>query len=149
MRSPIVRPEIGRSRPTPAGFFQGDVRSANLTAGETEVELMSVWFSAGSRTNIHKHPTEQVLIVTEGEIAIAIGTHRYLLQPQEMTVVPKDVWHWHGATPHGPGAHLSIKPRPDPGDWNNAPAADQSEYDAYDDWDTWLEGLTSNDRARR
>jgi quercetin dioxygenase-like cupin family protein len=141
VQPPILHALRAVSHPAPAGFFQGDVRSANLTEGSTDVELMSVWFAAGSRTNSHTHPTEQVLIVTEGEIALAIGTQRYLLQPGEMVVVPKEVWHWHGATPHGNGTHLSIKPNPAPGQWNDPPPPDRAEFDAYDDWDSWIEGL--------
>lgn len=138
---PILRAFIGQSHPAPAGFFQGDVRTADITHRQTETELICAWFQAGSRTNSHRHPTEQVLIVTEGEIAVAIGAVRHLLQPGEMIVIPKDVWHWHGATPYRDGAHLSIKPNPAPGDWNDAPFADQAEFDAYDDWDAWLAGL--------
>jgi quercetin dioxygenase-like cupin family protein len=138
---PILRALVARSRPAPAGFFQGDVRTADLTRGTTEVEFICAWFKTGSRTNSHRHPTEQVLIVTQGEIAVAIGTERHLLQPGDSIVIPKDVWHWHGATPRRDGAHLSIKPNPAPGDWNDPPPAEQAEFDAYDDWDDWLEGL--------
>lgn len=140
MHSQILRAWKARSQPSPPDHFEGPVRNHNITAGQTDVEVLSVWFPAGGRTNCHTHPTDQLLIVTEGEIAVGIGSSRYLLRAGEMIVIPRDVWHWHGAAPHRDGCHLSIKPHA-PGDWGEPPAADQAEFDAYDDWDLWLQGL--------
>ena len=146
MHSRILRAEKARSRPSAADQFQGAVRNHNITADQTKLQVLSVWFPAGSRTNPHTHPDDQLLIVTEGEIAIAIGRQRFLLQPGELMVIPKDVWHWHGATPYQDGCHLSIKQHA-PGEWGTPPPEDQAEFEAYGDWGTWLEGV-GNARPR-
>ena len=136
----VLRAWKGVSRPAaePAHFV-GAVRQHDLTAGQTEQQILGVWFPAGARTILHAHPVDQVLQCFEGEIAVAIGTARRLLSPGELIVVPKDVWHWHGATPVADGAHFSIKPHADT-TWSGAPAAEQAEYDAYADWARWLAG---------
>ncbi len=135
-----LRPSRALSRPSPAENFQGDVRNHNVTGGETEIEVLSVWFPAGGRTNCHTHEVDQLLVVTEGEIAVGVGPLRRLLSPGEMVVIPASVWHWHGATPYGEACHLSIKP-PSASDWGTPPAEDQVEFAAYDDWDLWVQGL--------
>ena len=121
--------------------FSGGVRQHNLTAGQTEQQVLGVWFPAGARTILHKHPVDQLLHCFEGEIAVGIGTERRLLSPGELIVIPQDVWHWHGATPLGDAAHYSIKPHADT-TWSGAPAAEQAEYDAYVDWPRWLAGVS-------
>ena len=137
----VLRASKGVSRPAAEPeHFVGAVRQHDITAGQTEQQVLGVWFPAGARTILHRHPVDQVLHCFEGEIAVAIGTERRLLSPGELIVVPKDVWHWHGATPVADGAHFSIKPHADT-TWSGAPAAEQAEYDAYAEWARWLEGL--------
>ena len=136
----VLRAEKARSKPSPARDFVGGVRNHNITEDKTDVQLLSVWFPAGGRTNPHTHPNDQLLIATEGEIAVGIGRRRLLLAPGEMVVIPKDVWHWHGATPLGDGCHLSVKPH-GPGEWGVPPPEEQAEFDAYADWDAWLAGV--------
>ena len=135
-----LRAEKARSKPSPAEQFVGAVRNHNITQDQTDKQVLSVWFPAGGRTTPHTHPDDQLLIVTEGEIAVGIGTRRLLLKPGEMVVIPANVWHWHGATPHLAGCHLSIKQHA-PGDWGTPPPEDQAEFAAYDDWESWLAGV--------
>jgi len=140
MHSNILRASKALSQPSPSENFQGAVRNQRLTAGETELEVLSVWFPAGGRTNCHTHAADQLLLVTEGEIAVGIGTLRKILHPGEMIVVPASVWHWHGATPQREACHLSIK-APSASDWGEPPAQDRAEFAAYDDWELWTEGI--------
>lgn len=137
----ILRATKALSRPSPAANFQGSVRNHNVTEGETEIEVLSVWFPAGGRTNCHTHAVDQVLLVTEGEIAIGIGADRKLLRVDEMIVIPAGLWHWHGATPFLDACHLSIKVRSE-SDWGEPPAADRAAFDAYADWELWLQGVS-------
>ncbi len=136
-----LRPSRALSRPSPAENFQGAVRNHAVTGAETEIEVLSVWFPAGGRTNCHTHAVDQLLVVTEGEIAVGVGSLRRLLVPGEMIVIPAGVWHWHGATPLRDACHLSIKPH-SASDWGTAPPEDQAEFAAYDDWDRWVQGVT-------
>lgn len=141
MTTPVLRATKALSQPSPAANFKGLVRNHKLTGSETEIEVLSVWFPAGGRTNCHTHAVDQLLLVTEGEIAVGIGTERELLRVGEMIVISAGVWHWHGATPHLDACHLSIKP-PSASDWGEPPAADRAEFAAYDDWELWVQGIS-------
>jgi quercetin dioxygenase-like cupin family protein len=141
MTPSVLRATKALSLPSPAANFQGAVRNHRLTDAESGVEVLSVWFPAGGRTNCHTHAVDQLLLVTEGEIAVGIGTERKLLRVGEMIVIPADVWHWHGATPYLDACHLSIKP-PSGSDWGEPPAADRAEFAAYDDWELWVQGIS-------
>lgn len=132
----VLRAFKGLSLPADQANFTGAVRQHAVTGGDTEHHIVAVWFPAGARTILHHHPVDQLLVCFEGEIAVAIGKERRLLVAGEMLVVPKDVWHWHGATPHADGAHFSIKPH-GPTTWGGAPAEEQLEFDAYVDWAGW------------
>ena len=137
----ILRATKALSRPSPAANFQGSVRNHNVTGGETEIEVLSVWFPAGGRTNCHTHAVDQLLLVTEGEIAVGIGVDRKLLRVDEMIVIPAGLWHWHGATPYLDACHLSVK-APSESDWGEPPTADRAAFDAYDDWERWVQGIS-------
>jgi quercetin dioxygenase-like cupin family protein len=141
MTPSVLRATKALAQPSPAANFQGLVRNHKLTDQESGIEVLSVWFPAGGRTNCHTHAVDQLLLVTEGEIAVGIGTERKLLRVGEMIVIPADVWHWHGATPHRDACHLSIK-APSASDWGEPPAADRVEFDAYSDWERWVEGVS-------
>ncbi len=141
MTPSILRPTKALSRPSLAANFQGSVRNHNVTGGETEIEVLSVWFPAGGRTNCHTHAADQLLLVTEGEIAVGVGAERKLLRVGEMIVIPAGIWHWHGATPHLDACHLSIK-APSESDWGEPPAADRAAFDAYGDWELWVQGIS-------
>lgn len=91
--------------------FTGDVTLKRLVwAGDSaEVELLGVWFSAGARTKPHIHDVDQVLHVLEGTCAYGDENGVILVPAGEIFTVPKNVWHWHGATPDAPMMHLSIR----------------------------------------
>ena len=141
MMTHVLRATKELSQPSPPENFQGAVRNHKLTDAESEIEVLSVWFPAGGRTNCHTHAVDQLLVVTEGEIAVGIGTERKLLAVGEMILIPAGIWHWHGATPHLDACHLSIKP-PSASDWGEPPAADGAEFAVYDDWELWVQGIT-------
>lgn len=136
----VQRPWKAASKAAKPENFTGAVRQHNITQGETQHEILGVWFPAGARTILHTHSADQLLQCFEGEIAVAIGAERRLLVPGELIVIPKDVWHWHGATPLGDAAHFSIKQYSET-TWGGAPAGEQAEFDAYADWAAWVAGV--------
>ena len=140
MHGHIISSWKAKARPADPANFTGAVLQHNITGTSTEVQLLGVYFPAGARTIIHTHPTDQLLQCIDGEIAVGIGKQRLLLRPGEMVIIPKGVWHWHGATPLGDAAHYSIKPHAET-NWGGAPAEEQAEFDAYDDWATWVAGV--------
>lgn len=91
--------------------FLGDVTLKRVVwAGDSpDLELLAVWFGAGARTRPHIHDADQVLHVTEGICAYGDENGVTLVNAGEVITIPAGVWHWHGATPHAPMSHISIR----------------------------------------
>ena len=75
-----------------------------------------VSFQPMARTNWHKHPGGQMLLVTEG---IAFyqergGKKRVLHKGEAVTCSP-NVEHWHGASPDGLMTHITVGPNTEKG----------------------------------
>ena len=71
--------------------------------------LGSVTFEPGARTNWHKHPKGQVLIVTESEGWYQErGKAAQPLKKGDVVNIPENVEHWHGASAHSPLVHIAI-----------------------------------------
>lgn len=102
--------------------FVGDVTLKRLVWQEDshEVELLGVWFSAGARTKPHVHTVDQVLVVLEGTCAYGDEQGVTLVKQGEILTVPAGVWHWHGATPHAPMMHISVRKQGHSTDWQVA-----------------------------
>ncbi|MBM3449582.1 MAG: cupin domain-containing protein [Armatimonadetes bacterium] len=131
-----LRPSRALAKPADrASDFSGPVAMHRMHEPATErgVEVFAVYFDAGSRTRPHVHEMDQVLQGVEGTCVVAAETDKLLLRPGEMMLIPGGVWHWHGATPHGPACHLSIK-RAGPTDWN-PPAKN---------WATYMDGVADS-----
>lgn len=99
--------------------FSGDVTLKRLVWGEDskEVELLAVWFSAGARTHPHTHTVDQVLLIMEGTCACGDENGVTLANAGQVVTVPAGTWHWHGATPHSPTMHISVRKQPNSTDW--------------------------------
>ena len=121
--SPHLRPD----------WFSGRVYVHALNEGSepSDLEILAVYFDAGSRTKPHTHATEQLLYFLEGEGVVADRTDRRRYVPGGLTVIPAGEWHWHGATPEVATCHLSIRP--------GGPSAWPPEV-AMEDWETYMEG---------
>jgi quercetin dioxygenase-like cupin family protein len=83
-----------------------------LTDGDetADLEILAVYFDAGSRTKPHTHSTEQPLYFLEGEGVVADRADWLRYLPGGMAVIPAGEWHWHGATLDRATCHLSIRP---------------------------------------
>jgi quercetin dioxygenase-like cupin family protein len=95
----------------PASYFTGNAWLKMLvTADEqTNCSIGDVKFEAGARNNWHTHPSNQILIVTEG-----IGYYQEEGSPiREIRVgdvvnVMPGIKHWHGASPNSKFSHFAI-----------------------------------------
>lgn len=106
--------------PARADYFEGRVRMQELYQPDRdgeESELVAVFFDAGARTTPHTHESTQVLQVVSGRCVVVIENERRVAETGEFVIVPRGVWHWHGATRDGPAAHISIK-LPGRTDWS-------------------------------
>jgi quercetin dioxygenase-like cupin family protein len=95
-----------------AEYFGGQVRMQELYRPDRdgeESELTAVFFDTGARTTPHTHESAQVLQVISGRCQVVIEEERRIVEPGDFVIVPRGVWHWHGATREGPMCHISIK----------------------------------------
>ena len=96
----------------PAEWFTGTVRIDPLhsVAEPSRVSCASVTFEPGARTNWHRHPLGQTLIVTsgcgwtqcEGETVVEI-------RAGDVVWCPPNHKHWHGASPTTAMTHIAIQ----------------------------------------
>ncbi len=106
--------------PAQPDYFDGRVRMQELYQPDRdgeESELVAVFFDAGARTTPHTHESTQVLQVITGRCLVVVENERRVAEAGEFVIVPRGVWHWHGATPEGPMCHISIK-LPGRTNWN-------------------------------
>jgi quercetin dioxygenase-like cupin family protein len=69
----------------------------------------NVTFEPGARTNWHKHPGGQILLVTEGMgYYQEKGKSAQLLQKGDIVKIPPHEEHWHGAAPDCGLTHIAI-----------------------------------------
>jgi quercetin dioxygenase-like cupin family protein len=130
-----IRPSRERALPHPhPEWFSGPVFVHAMTDGQesTDLEVLAVYFDAGSRTKPHTHATEQLLYFLEGEGVVADQTGRKRYGPGGMAVIPAGVWHWHGATADHAASHLSIRPGGGSAWPPDVP---------MQDWETYMDGI--------
>lgn len=104
-------------------FNQGEINPYNkFFTGTTYLNMLvtkdemwnssigNVTFEKGARTNWHKHSGGQILLVTAGEGRYQEkGKDVQVLKAGDVVKIPKDVIHWHGASPDSDFAHISIE----------------------------------------
>lgn len=95
----------------PADYFTGNawVKSLIVPDDVTNCTISDVVFEPGARNNWHIHPSNQILIVTEG-----VGyyqeegsTIREIRVGDVINVLP-GIKHWHGASANSRFAHTAI-----------------------------------------
>jgi quercetin dioxygenase-like cupin family protein len=93
-------------------YFDGRVRMQQLYQPDRdgeESELVAVYFDAGARTTPHTHESAQVLQIVYGRCVVVTEAERRFATAGEFVIIPRGVWHWHGATPGEAMCHISIK----------------------------------------
>jgi quercetin dioxygenase-like cupin family protein len=116
----LTRIDRSQAQPDTArkGYFEGEVKTLQLVGPKqsSEIELLTVYFSAGARTIPHIHEQDQVLQIIEGQGIVATETEKLLVSVGDVITIPAGIWHWHGATQSTAMCHISIK-RPGPTNW--------------------------------
>ena len=109
-----------------SAYFTGrvEIRKMVTEKATTEVETFLVSFFDGARTKLHYHETDQVLVATAGNGAVAAQTSVESVSETSATVklgwmremkagdfvcIPSRTWHWHGAAKGQHFAHYQIK----------------------------------------
>lgn len=126
-------------KPEPA-FPRGEKITNNNFTGTAYVHMMvtsdsvyqttigNVTFEPGARTNWHKHPGGQILLVTEGKgYYQEKGMQAQLIQKGDVIKIPPDTEHWHGAASNSGLTHIAINPNIDKGTvaWLNPVTAEE------------------------
>ncbi len=94
-------------------FFTGTTYLTRLCENDTtwNSSIANVTFEPGARTNWHKHSGGQILLVTAGEGRYQEkGKEIQIIKKGDVVKIPPNVEHWHGASPDGWFAHISIEP---------------------------------------
>jgi quercetin dioxygenase-like cupin family protein len=128
----LTRIDRSQAQPDTArkGYFDGEVKTLQLVGPKqsSEIELLTVYFSAGARTIPHIHEQDQVLQIIEGQGIVATETEKLLVPVGDVITIPAGIWHWHGASRYTAMCHISIK-RPGPTNWEVEPKNWASGYD--------------------
>lgn len=76
-----------------------------------QAQVGNVTFEPGARTNWHKHPGGQILLVTQGKgYYQENGKPAQFIKKGDVVRIPPDTEHWHGAAPDSGLTHITISP---------------------------------------
>jgi quercetin dioxygenase-like cupin family protein len=92
-------------------FTGGDVsRQTPFPAGDlTNMNFGVVSFGSGARNKMHRHTSDQILIITEGTGVVATPTEERTVTAGDVILIPAGEDHWHGAPGATSMAHITIQ----------------------------------------
>lgn len=99
--------------PAPKEYFVGTVHANMVVTAEDKLNSVvgKVTFDPKARTNWHKHPYGQILIVTEGEgYYQEKGKPIQVIKEGDVVKIPVNVEHWHGGSHNSSMVHTAIVP---------------------------------------
>lgn len=100
--------KAGRQR-SDSPIFVGEVDHQPVIGEEArDLSLSEVAFKSGAMNKAHKHSTDQILVVTEGEGFVATDDERAEISTGDVAFIPANTKHWHGARPGKDMTHWSI-----------------------------------------
>ena len=106
----VVRQSLLDARPNPGELFIGEVLAQPLVSeGDAPtLRVSSITFQQGARNRWHRHTTEQVLVVTDGQGIVADANGEHQIERGDVVLILAGERHWHGASPGSDLTHLSI-----------------------------------------
>jgi quercetin dioxygenase-like cupin family protein len=102
----------------PKENFTGNAYNFGLVQSDSTYTTLvgNVYFETGSRSNWHKHPGGQVLIITDGEGYHQIeGQPRQIMKKGDVVKCPPNTKHWHGASANSSLSQMYIVPNTEKG----------------------------------
>lgn len=122
-----MKTETGKEKPELV-FPKGEKITNNNFTGTAWLQMLvnndsiyntsigNVTFEPGARTNWHKHPGGQILLVTDGKgYYQEKGKPAKLIRKGDVVRIPPDTEHWHGASSGSSLTHIAISPKTDKG----------------------------------
>lgn len=125
---------IDKGVAAPTAYFTGTVW-VNMNVKPEEgynINMGTVTFEPKARTNWHTHTSGQILFVIEG-----IGYYQekgkaiQLIQKGDVIKIPKNVEHWHGASPESLMRHIALVPDFDKDKTEWLQAVSDETYNSY------------------
>lgn len=104
-------PAFSKGEKVTSENFIGTVWLNYLAQSDTvhNVNIGSVMFEPGARTNWHYHQGGQILLVTEGKgLYQEKGKPIEIIQKGDVIKCPPNIVHWHGASPTDAMTHIAI-----------------------------------------
>jgi 4-carboxymuconolactone decarboxylase len=95
------------------GSFTGNVWVNMLTSVDTanSTSVGNVTFAPKARSNWHRHPPGQILLVTDGlGYYQESGQPIRLIRKGDVIKCPPNIAHWHGASRDSPMTHVTLGP---------------------------------------
>jgi len=93
-------------------LFEGQVTGQPIvTPAESQhVQAAYVHFSPGARTLMHRHTSDQLLIVTNGVGKVGDADGEHVIALGDSVLIPAEHDHWHGAGDTGaPMTHITVQ----------------------------------------
>lgn len=122
------QPEPFNESVAPLVFPKGEVITNSNFTGTAWLQILvsndstyyasigNVTFEPKARTNWHKHPGGQILLITSGQgIYQEKGEVAQLLNKGDVVKIPPNAEHWHGAISEQGLTHIAINPNLDSG----------------------------------
>ncbi len=103
----VITPRPEERAPSEGAIFIGAVRTRPLL-GDGEFRLLEVTFLAGARTKLHRHSTDQVLVITTGSGVVGDERERRSVGAGDVIYTPAGEAHFHGAAEGADMTHLSM-----------------------------------------
>ena len=75
----------------------------------TSLNFGVVHFAAGARNKMHRHTSDQILIITEGTGVVATTSEERAVSAGDIVLIPAGEDHWHGAPGATAMAHITIQ----------------------------------------
>jgi quercetin dioxygenase-like cupin family protein len=103
--------EVASEPAVSALFTGGDVSRQTPFKPEelTNFNFGVVSFGAGSRNKMHRHTSDQILIVTDGTGVVATPSEERTVTAGDVILIPAGEDHWHGAPGDTPMAHITLQ----------------------------------------
>jgi len=87
----------------------GEVATQAITdASARDLRALEVHFTNGGRNRFHRHTTEQILVITEGDGIVATRDEERAVCAGDLALIPAGEEHWHGAQPGKDMTHIAI-----------------------------------------
>ena len=92
-------------------FTGGDVsRQTPFPADDmTNMNFGIVSFASGARNKMHRHTSDQILIITEGSGVVATPSEERTVSKGDVVLITAGEDHWHGAPGSTSMAHITIQ----------------------------------------